>query len=133
MKARERLKLFLHVASTAEDNRYAFDLPVSEGKAKDYIHRMRVELARLRRKLRDQGNQIRRFKMLLVSCDAIDAENTHVVLEFQDSAVNGLAKDLNDIFNVVASEDKIIDERAVRDLPPAPKTNGSLRINVKAS
>jgi len=130
MNAIEQLKLFLQTAPQADDKRYTFELPCSEGKAKDYIHRMRVELARLRRKLRDQGNQIRRFKMLTVSCDAIPGtDTTMIVLQYKDSAVNGLSQELNAIFTVVASEEQIIDESAVRDVP---KPTG-LNLNVKAT
>lgn len=129
MSAKDRLKMFLRAAPKASDKCYAFDLPLSEMNAAKYIHRMRVELARLRSRLRDQGNQIRQFKMLTIRCEE-NGDGTAIILKYQDSHVNALSAELTDIFSVLADEQQTIDDRDVRGLPKAP---GLGILNVKAS
>jgi predicted nuclease with TOPRIM domain len=44
---------------------YTFDFMGSVADAHDFIHRMRVELSRLRNRVRAQGHKVKHFKMLL--------------------------------------------------------------------
>lgn len=136
INAKQQVITFLKTAPREKDRCFTFTLEnTNETQAKEYIHRMRVELSRLRANLRDRGKQLRAFKMLL---EDMKAENGNVIvtLRFAESVSERMSKDLSSIFNVISTGDNIVNEREARGLKEPTKQAHNpmerLHIHVKA-
>lgn len=109
MIAKQRLIEFLKSARVNPELPYTFTLDMPPPQARDYIHRMRVELARFRNALRDRGERIRPFKMLIEELipDSLEPNRTHVTLRYQlDKGRTQMHRDISEVFDLVATGDK---------------------------
>jgi len=139
MKAKDRVKDFLRNAPKAPDKRYRFTVHGSEGDAHKYVHRMRVELSRLRAAIKRRGLQIKSFKMRIEAIEAIEqleasghdrdnGKQTRVVLVFEESNTDALAAELSSIFDLVSPGHRLIDDGYA-----TPIKKQGVKINVKTS
>lgn len=118
MNAKERLIDFLRKAPHAEDKKYKFDVLGDGAEAKSFVHRMRVELSRLRAELRDRNKQVRPFKMLMVSVEP-SPTNQHyqqITLQFQQAKSDTVSREVSEVFNVLSTGDNMLDEKSARGL-----------------
>lgn len=73
-------RILLHMLQTTQDNEeYKFQWPAED--AHRMVHRMRVELSRFRKKLKDRGKVVRKFKMMHISTTPISgSDQVEIVL-----------------------------------------------------
>jgi hypothetical protein len=117
--AKKQLIEFLKYVKRTGKTEFTFTILLSEGKAKDYLHRMRVELSRFRRKLKDEGKQIISFKMNTTEWKVVD-NGVQVTLEYIQNVPFEMQKELSDIFGVLSTGDDALDDKYVRGLPATP-------------
>jgi len=139
MIAKHRLIDFLKNAPHSKNGIYEFRIwCLSESEIQKYVHRMRVELSRLREELREQGKQLRFFKMVVIS-RAYDKEKKQatIVMRFKDSLNKDFSAALDDVFDIISQGTDVLNEKEVRGLPKKPKNHpkttaiGNMKIHVK--
>mgnify|MGYP006322008977 CR=1 FL=1 len=109
MNAKERLIDFLKSARVKPDLPYTFTLDMPVNQAKVYVHRMRVELTRFRTALRERGERIRAFKMIVQEMvpDSLEPLQTHVTLLYvTNNKLIRMQKDISEVFELVATGEK---------------------------
>lgn len=104
MNAKQRLIDFIqHTHGPCASKVYEFTVPGDEAAASAFVHRMRVELSRLRAVVRDTGKQPRRFKMRLEAITPVSETETRVRLLFHERGSVRLAHDVANIFGAVTT------------------------------
>jgi len=123
MIAKYRLIDFLKTAPRSDGGIYEFSMWfISETKMDDYIHLMRVELSRIRDQLKDQGKQLRAFKMLVVTKDYnLITKKAKIVMRFRDSLKKEFTAIIDEIFDVVSQGTNVLNDKEIRGLPQEPK------------
>jgi hypothetical protein len=94
---------------TRETSEFKFKLVGDDADAKKFVHRMRVELSRMRDTVKDSGRVPKEFKMRLVSIE-IGVESAMgkaitkatVTLQKQEGKAEAIAEEMNDIFDDLA-------------------------------
>lgn len=135
MNAKLRLIEFLKTAPKSQTKTFEFVLEnTTEPAAKDYIHRMRVELSRFRSALREEGKQLRPFRMLLEELTSVD-NGVKIKLLYSDSpSSNRALRHVSEIFDVISTGDDTIDEKEARGLQEKDTTSArKVNLNVKTS
>lgn len=114
MKARDQLIAFLRHARSNPDEHYAFDVEGDIHAGMAYVQRMRVELSNMRKELKLQGKNVRRFSMR-VGCYApyhrIDPSNPAKTTEWQritliygEDATFRLDESVNELANLITHD-----------------------------
>ena len=117
-RAKQEIINFLNKAPKDENKLYAFVLPLqSKKEAGKFIHRMRVELSRLRDEFKKQGIQLRPFKVMLKGITNTDTSTT-ITLRYQDSNCAVALEDINNLFDILATKSHTIDENKARGKTP---------------
>lgn len=80
---------------------YSFQISGSQKFANDFIHRMRVELSRLRTKVRERGQVPKQFKILLERIDCNESMQDCIVtlIKTDGSRKKDLPPEIADILN----------------------------------
>lgn len=110
---RAQLIAFLSQIRDNGGDTYSFKLPMPEAKARNYVHRMRVELSRIRTRLRDQGKQIKPFKLLMHEW-VPEHDGVNITLRYAETISPKFQREISSIFSVVTTGDDSIDDRAAR-------------------
>ncbi len=119
-KAKSELIEFLKHAPKSKDRQYEITMPLmSEEDAQKFVHRMRVELCRFRTDVELQGKTIRPFKMLIESIKHENI-NTLIVLRYRDTTDKKILKDIDDVFDVISTGSKLLNEEATSNFPAKP-------------
>lgn len=102
ISSRDQLINFLKI--TKLDQTYKFNLPMSADESRQYVHRMRVELSRLRDAVKTRGHQIKHFKVIIQGLEQISITPpvTQVKLLRTLSQGNALVNDLSEIFSEIS-------------------------------
>lgn len=99
-----KVKLLDMVRTRKLTEPYEFEIEGSETDAKNFVHRMRVELGRFREKIRDAGRTPKQFKMLVMGyAHSEKAGRTKITLVLARST-NDVSEELKDAFSVMAEE-----------------------------
>jgi hypothetical protein len=101
IKSAPKKQIIDFIRTTKTGETYVFDLPGTQDDAKNYVHRMRVELARLRSVVANSGHTPKHFKLMLISIDDLPNGGTRVTLKRTESA-NDVTNLLDGIFNHIA-------------------------------
>lgn len=103
-QAKQMLIKFLQETRNTSD--FTFKIRGDESEAKRFIHRMRVELSRMRDRVKEAGRIPKEFKMLIIDLtfDSMDgpAGVTTVVLQKHEGKNVGIAEDMDEIFDDLA-------------------------------
>lgn len=124
-KAKTELIAFLRQAPKDPALKYTFKVPLmSHDDAIKFVHRMRVELSRFRTDIQLQGKALRPFKMLI---DKIEDNNTftYITLQYKNTVGKKILADVNEIFDVISTGGRLINEREARNLPSKPLNFGT--------
>ncbi len=88
------------VKETREQPHFTFTVNGNEADAKVFIHRMRVELSRMRDAVKSSGRTIKEFKMKVVAIEVEEEQNISVVtLEKVEGKTNEIAEEIREIFD----------------------------------
>ncbi len=102
-KSQAKLMIINFLRSTREDTEFKFKLHGDTEDANKFIHRMRVELSRMRDVVKDAGRVPKEFKMIVVAVDFSAATNTSAVtLQKVEGKVEQIAEEINEIFEDLA-------------------------------
>lgn len=104
MNAKQRLIEFLKSAKANPHTPYTFTLDMPPENARTYIHRMRVELTRLRTALRERGERIKPFKMIVeeIIQDSLEPNQTHVTLYYKtNTELSKVHRDISEVFELI--------------------------------
>lgn len=97
-KAKQTVITF--VKETRDQPYFSFAINGNEAEAKVFIHRMRVELSRMRDAVKSSGRTIKEFKMKVVAIEVNEEENISVVqLEKVVGKTNEIAEEVREIFD----------------------------------
>lgn len=103
---------FIRVEDGAQ---FVFELPAkiydTEAKIDTFIHGMRVELSRLRSRVRERGKVVRHFKMIKQDVKYDDLRNVFVVTLLKTTSSSNVSNEIDEIFEYVAGGD-VIDANA---------------------
>jgi len=115
-RAKQEIINFLQQAPKASNKIYTFSLACSSEKmARIFIHKMRVELSRLREEIQDQGKQCRPFKMFINKIEPVAVNVSRISLRYHDSNCAKVVEDVNNLFDVLSTGSNIIDEDEIRN------------------
>ena len=104
IKSKPKLQVIEFLKETREMDEYSFVHYGTETEARSFIHRMRVELSRMRDVVREAGRVPREFKMLVVELEYDAVKNqTLVKLRKADGPNTAIAEEINEIFNDIAA------------------------------
>ena len=118
--AKNELIAFLRQVQKTKTHEYIVELPLMTDKdAKDFVHRMRVELSRFRTTIQLQSKQVRPFKMLLQEI-IHSSDKTNITLLYRDTVDDKTLKDVDEIFSIISTGSNMINEKDARDLPSKP-------------
>lgn len=102
-KSQAKLMIINFLRSTREDAIFKFKLGGDTEAANKFIHRMRVELSRMRDIVKDTGRVPKEFKMIVVDVTFAIATNTSVItLQKVEGKVEAIAEEINEIFDDIA-------------------------------
>ncbi len=102
-KSQAKLMIINFLRSTREDSEFKFKLRGDTEEANKFIHRMRVELSRMRDVVKDSGRVPKEFKMIVEGIEFLAATNTSIVtLKKQEGKVEAIAEEINEIFEDIA-------------------------------
>lgn len=108
---------FLKKAPSASDKCYIIELSlISHDDAEAFIHRMRVELSRLRDYIKIKGQQIRPFKMLKENIENKNGK-TFIKLRYKNSVDEKTLDEINEVFDTLSTGSPMINEKKARNLP----------------
>lgn len=89
--------------STRENAQFQFKLQGDTEAANKFIHRMRVELSRMRDIVKDSGRVPKEFKMIVDSVIFAPGTNTSIItLQKQEGKQEAIAEEINEIFDDIA-------------------------------
>lgn len=111
IKSEAKLKLieFIRYYSkedSEEKPAFQFIINGTKGDAAAFVHRMRVELSRMRQLVRDRGRAPRPFRMRLGEIKTVGFRKNQIFLT-KDNGVIEIAKEVDEIFDEVAGGDLI--------------------------
>lgn len=102
-KSQAKLMIINFLRSTREDAEFKFRLHGDSENANKFIHRMRVELSRMRDMVKGAGRVPKEFKMIVVDVNFLAATNiTIVTLQKVEGKVEAIAEEINEIFDDIA-------------------------------
>lgn len=79
--AKNKLIEFIFATRDSDEKEWEFSVEGNKEFAESFVHRMRVELSRLRKKNERKGNVNRPFKILLISLTELPGGRTKIVLK----------------------------------------------------
>ena len=96
------------IQKTVETPEFKFKLHGSEEDAKRFVHRMRVELSRMRDIVRDSGRVPKEFKVLLhnLEPDPLEGVTTITLLKTKGRTLQ-IADEVREIFDDIAEGEKL--------------------------
>ena len=102
-KSQPKLMVINFLRSTREETEFKFKLRGDSEDARKFIHRMRVELSRMRETVKDSGRVPKEFKVLVSSVEFNNVTNTSLVtLKKQVGEVEQIAEEVDEIFEDIA-------------------------------
>ncbi len=102
-KSQAKLMIINFLRSTREKGEFKFKLRGDTEDARKFIHRMRVELSRMRDVVKEAGRVPKEFKMIVLDVTFLVATNTSVItLEKVEGKVEAIAEEVNEIFEDLA-------------------------------
>lgn len=102
-KSPAKLMIINFLRSTREETEFKFKLRGDREDAHKFIHRMRVELSRMRETVKDSGRVPKEFKVLVASVEFTPETNTSLVrLKKQEGKVEQIAEEIDEIFEDLA-------------------------------
>jgi len=103
---KRKLISFLQKADMDVDYDFIVDIPNSEALA--FVHRMRVELSRLREKVRQRNRVPKSFKMLFVKSEPVSGSNLRCKITLKKSlSRDDVSGEIDEIFDLVAGGEKL--------------------------
>lgn len=119
------INMLQHVKTTGECF-YTFDIPLGpdtprialEAAVQNYIQRMRVELSRMRKAVKRRNQQLKRFSILRKSVVPVTG-GARVTLEYREGETK-LYSELSEIFDLVSTGERLLDDKELRGLPKEP-------------
>lgn len=99
-----KLKIIHFVKNSKVNEPYTFELEGTQRNAERFVHRMRVELSRLREEVKRRNLIPRPFKMLLQKIEFVPnaAINTQKITLLKVTDANDVSSDIDDIFDEIA-------------------------------
>lgn len=101
-EAKLKVIKFIENTKPGEQEIFKFDHEGDLHKAEKFIHRMRVELSRMRKYIRDRGKTIKAWKMIVVSIEKSEEKINHMTITLKRTT-----SESQEVFNQV---DNILDE-----------------------
>jgi hypothetical protein len=108
IKSEAKLKVidFIRYYSSKDSEKkppFTFEIRGTRNDAEAFVHRMRVELSRMRQLVRDRGRAPRPFKMMLhdIKTSGIVHNKQMIQLKKDDGAIP-IAKEIDEIFSEIA-------------------------------
>lgn len=88
-KSPAKIEVIKFVKETTMEDFYTFNFRGSLDDAKRFVHRMRVELSRMRDYVKSRGMSVKHFKMILIEYEEIEAgKRVKITLKKTQSARN---------------------------------------------
>jgi len=127
-KAKDTLKAFLEAVPKMDEKRlYNFVLyQFTKVEAQIYVHRMRVELSRMRGMIKQKGMTIKEFKIMLEGIEERQG-NAHVTLRYKDEVNQILSQNITEIFNALSDGSSRVNIAKIKQ----PAANSARKLNVK--
>ena len=102
-KSQAKLMMIKFIKATVNDPLFSFRLRGDEEDAKKFVHRMRVELSRMRDIVKESGRMPKEFKVLTDSIEHNPMDGiTLITLRKSVGANAAIAEDLDEIFDEIA-------------------------------
>lgn len=109
IKSLSRLQVIDFIKNCHADEDYIFTFKGTFKQAENFIHRMRVDLSRLRTLVRDRGHVPKHFKMLIISIKSNQNNTSQSITLKKAISKHDVSGIIDDIFKEVAGG-KVIDE-----------------------
>lgn len=102
-KSQAKLMMINFLRNTRNEIEFKFKLRGTPEDARKFIHRMRVELSRMRDTVKDAGRVRKEFKMIVVDVTYLLKNNTSVVtLQKIEGKAEQIAEEVDEIFEDLA-------------------------------
>jgi len=105
-KSPAKKQLITFLKESVLDQDYTFEIDVDILMAQDFVHRMRVELSRLRDLARKRDKVPKHFKMLYINSESSGDGKCSITVRKTLSA-NNVDNEVNDILDMVSSGEKL--------------------------
>ena len=107
-RSQAKLMMISFLRGTRETNVFQFRIRGDKDDARKFVHRMRVELSRMRDTVKDTGKVPKEFKVLLddVDFDAMEGITT-IFLRKADGTTTVIAEEVHEIFDDIAGGIKL--------------------------
>ena len=107
-RSQAKLMMIKFLRDTREQADFTFRIRGDREDARRFVHRMRVELSRMRDTVKDSGKVPKEFKVLCedITFDAMEVIST-ITLKKAEGNVVRIAEEVNEIFDELAGGAKI--------------------------
>lgn len=107
-RSQAKLMMIKFLRETREVDTFSFRIRGDKEDAKRFVHRMRVELSRMRDAVKESGRVPKEFKVLLeeLSFDAMEGITT-ILLKKSEGRVVQIAEEVHEIFDDLAGGARI--------------------------
>ena len=107
-KSQPKQMMIKFIKETVQNPEFQFRLRGNEDDAKRFVHRMRVELSRMRDVVRESGRVPKEFKVLLheIDFDPMQGISTITLIKTEGKTIH-IAEEINEIFDDLASGEMI--------------------------
>jgi len=99
-------KLIEFLQNSKMDENFVIAIPVNVSQAESFVHRMRVELSRLRDQVRKRNRVPKVFKMMFINAMSINENKCSIILR-RTTSPNDVTNEIDEIFDVIAGGEKI--------------------------
>lgn len=106
VKSLPKRKLISFLSNAEMDVDYEFIVDIPNSNALVFVHRMRVELSRLRTKVIQRDRIPKSFKMLFIKSEAMGTLKCKITLKKSQSR-NDVSGEIDEIFDVIAGGQKL--------------------------
>ena len=94
-KSLPKLALYNFVVNAEPNTDCTLEIPIPVEQADSFVHNMRVEMSRLRDKVREAGRTPSHFKILYISKSEIDENSCNIVLKKATKGTSALLNNLD--------------------------------------
>lgn len=102
-----KLQVIDFIKTAKDGEEYSFILAGNHRFAEKFVHRMRVELSRLREKVKERNRVVRPFKVLLKSIIYCQQTNKCTIVLLKSVGDNDVSGEVDDIFDKLAGGNRI--------------------------